>query len=221
MRATFVDPILIILATVLINALLFVMIPLLAETRQARHDYPEPIAAVTMQKPQDFEEEKQQQEPEEEIREEKLSKLPEETRMPEEQSRPPEPEMNLETPDFDVNADIDAGGGMAVAMPDGARDLGETVFRMKDLDEKPQLVNRVQPVYPSDARRKEINGKVILRFVVDRDGNVGNVRVIRADPEGIFEERAVEAVRKWRFKPGRYSGEAVRSRVTVPIRFEM
>lgn len=219
MRAMFGDTMIIVLATALINLLLFVMIPLLAETTRRQHDYADPVTAVTMQKPQHFEQ--QQEEPEKEVREEELRKLPEDAPMPDEQPAPPQPELNLEIPEFELNADLDAGQGMEVAMPEGVQSLAETVFDLGDLDQKPQLIHRVQPIYPSEARRKEINGKVILRFVVDRDGHVSDVRVVRAEPEGIFEEKAVEAVRKWRFKPGQYSGEPVNSRVTVPIRFEM
>lgn len=219
MRGNFGDTVIVIGLTVLINALLFMMIPLLAETKRVQHDYGEPIAAVTMQTPQHFEQ--AEEEPEKEVKEQELTKMPEEATMPDKESPPPKPQMDIETPEFELNADLGAGQGMGVAMPNPVQDLGEMVFNMSDLDRKPQLVNRIQPVYPHEARRKEINGKVILRFVVDRDGNVRNVRVVRAEPEGLFEENAREAVRKWRFKPGYFSGEPVNTRVTVPITFEM
>jgi len=219
MRENFGDMVVVIAVTALINALLFMMIPLLAETKRAQHDYGEPVAAVTMQKPQHFEQ--KEEEKEQEIVDKEMHKLPEKAAMPDKESPPPRPEMNIETPDFELNADLEAGQGMGVAMPNPVQDLGETVFNMSDLDRKPQLINRVQPVYPYEARRKEINGKVILRFVVDREGRVHNVKVLRAEPEGLFEENAREAVKKWRFKPGYFSGEPVNTRVTVPITFEM
>lgn len=219
LRENFGDTVIIIGVTALINALLFVMIPLLAETKRAQHDYGDPIAAVTMQKPQHFEQE--EEDPEKEVKDEELSKLPEAATMPDEQSPPPKPEMNIETPEFELNADLEAGQGMGVAMPNPVQDLGDMVFNLSDLDRKPQLINRIQPVYPYEARRKEINGRVILRFIVDREGNVRNIRVVRAEPEGLFEKNAKEAVDKWRFKPGYFSGEPVNTRVTVPIKFEM
>ncbi len=213
------DMLIIIVVTALINALLFMMIPFLAETKRAQHDYGEPIAAVTMQKPQHFE--KQEEEREKELKDKELSRLPEKAAMPDKESPPPRPEMNIQAPDFEVNPELGAGHGMAVSMPGPVKNLDEMVFNMGDLDKKPQLVNRVQPVYPYEARQKEINGRVILRFIVDKEGRVSRVRVVRADPEGIFEENAKEAVRKWRFKPGYFSGEPVQTRVTVPIKFEM
>ncbi len=219
LRENFGDTVIIIGVTALINALLFVMIPLLAETKRAQHDYGDPIAAVTMQKPQHFEQE--EEDPEKEVKDEELSKLPEAATMPDEQSPPPKPEMNIETPEFELNADLEAGQGMGVAMPNTVQDLSDMVFNLSDLDRKPQLINRIQPVYPYEARRKEINGRVILRFIVDREGNVRNIRVVRAEPEGLFEENAKEAVGKWRFKPGYFSGEPVNTRVTVPIKFEI
>jgi len=219
LRENFGDTVIIIGVTALINALLFVMIPLLAETKRAQHDYGDPIAAVTMQKPQHFEQE--EEDPEKEVKDEELSKLPEAATMPDEQSPPPKPEMNIETPDFELNADLEAGQGMGVAMPNPVQDLGNMVFNLSDLDRKPQLINRIQPVYPYEARRKEINGRVILRFIVDREGNVRNVKVVRAQPAGLFDENAKKAVQKWRFKPGYFSGEPVNTRVTVPIKFDL
>ncbi len=213
------DTIIIIVVTALINALLFMMIPLLAETKRAQHDYGEPVTAVTMQKPQHFEQEEES--PEQEIKDEDLSKLPDKAAMPDEQSPPPRPEMNLQVPEFELNTDFAEGQGLAVAVPNPVKDLDEMVFNMSDLDHKPRIINRIQPIYPAQARRKEINGRVMLRFVVDREGRVRNVKVVRARPEGIFEENAIEAVRKWRFKPGYFSGEPVNTRVTVPIKFEM
>ncbi len=219
MREKLADLIIIVVVTAVINGLLFIMIPLLAETKRVQHDYGAPVAAVTMQKPQHFEPE--EKEAEKEVEDEELSKLPDKATLPDEQNPPPKPEMDLRTPDFEVNADLEAGQGMSVAMPEQVTDVGEMVFDMGDLDQKPQLLNRIQPIYPTEARRKEINGRVILRFVVDRQGDVRNVKVVSAKPEGIFEENAIEAVRKWGFKPGYFSGEPVNTKVTVPIKFEM
>ncbi len=66
-----------------------------------------------------------------------------------------------------------------------------------------------------------ISGRVVLRFLVKTDGKVAKARVIEAEPRGVFEQSAMEAIDKWRFKPGRYRGNAVATWVELPIRFRL
>ena len=69
-------------------------------------------------------------------------------------------------------------------------------------EQPPQLVKRVQPVYPEMARQAAVGGKVIVQFYVDKKGDVKQAKIIKADPKGLgFEEAAVEAVMKWKFTP--------------------
>ena len=83
----------------------------------------------------------------------------------------------------------------------------------------PVLVRRVPPEYPEEARRKEIEGLVVLEAILDREGRVEpDVQVVRSIP--ILDEEAVSAVRKWRFRPGRdRDGSPVRVILEIPIRF--
>jgi protein TonB len=76
-------------------------------------------------------------------------------------------------------------------------------------------------MYPYQARRRNISGRVVVKFLVDSQGNVGNISVLEAKPKGIFEENAIAAIERWQFRPGYYRGEAVKTWVTVPITFEL
>jgi protein TonB len=71
------------------------------------------------------------------------------------------------------------------------------------------------------ARARSLEGRVVLRAVVDRDGHVEEaVTVIESVP--MFDGAAVDALRKWRFEPGRdRDGKTVRVLVDVPIRFQL
>ena len=82
-------------------------------------------------------------------------------------------------------------------------------------------VTRVKPVYPMDARRRGISGQVTLRLYVDAAGGVRDVQVQVAEPAGVFEEKAVEAVRKWRFEPAVFKGAPVGVWMTLPVRFAL
>lgn len=204
--------------TLLINVLLFALIPFLAETEKKQQDYAEPAVAVTMEKPQIIEE-PHPQEKKPEVKEKEPQRLPEEPSMADQQApTPPMPELDLKMPDFDLAAD--GGVGMSVAAPPKVDGI-DSVFSLRELDRKPRLVHQIEPVYPHEARSKGVEGKVILRFVVNKSGHVTNIRVVRASPEGVFDEKAKEAVSQWRFEPGMHRGEPVESRVTMPIRFEM
>jgi TonB family protein len=69
-------------------------------------------------------------------------------------------------------------------------------------EQPPQLVKRVQPVYPEMARQAAVNGKVTVQFFVDKKGDVKKVLVIKAEPKGLgFEEAAINAVMQWKFTP--------------------
>ncbi|HZH42838.1 MAG TPA: TonB family protein [Lysobacter sp.] len=76
------------------------------------------------------------------------------------------------------------------------------------------------PVYPPEALQKGIGGTVVLLVDVGADGVPTDVRVERAEPAGVFDAAAIEAVRKWRFPPATEDGKPVAGRVRVPITFE-
>lgn len=213
------NPVLIVAATILINALLFSMIPLLAKTERARMDYGEPATVVKMNQPELLEVE--EEEPPKVIREDDLKRLPEDAPMMQDQkSAPPPPQMQLNMPEFDLAIGGKGISGMEVIAPPAIAGI-DSVFNINELDTKPKLISRIQPIYPFEARKRKISGRVFLTFIVDQNGNVKNVTVTRAEPEGIFEKSAIEAVLKWRFEAGMYKGKPVDTRVSLPIRFDM
>ena len=74
--------------------------------------------------------------------------------------------------------------------------------------------------YPEDARRRGITGDVVLEIVVRRDGSVGDVKVVEG-LDGGLSERAVQAVRQWRFAPARRLGAPVDVIVEVAVEFKL
>lgn len=83
----------------------------------------------------------------------------------------------------------------------------------------PSLVRRVAPVYPEEARRRDIEGLVLLEAILDRDGSIEpGIKVLRSVPP--LDTEAVAAVRQWRFRPARNKlGEPLRVILEIPIRF--
>ena len=84
----------------------------------------------------------------------------------------------------------------------------------------PTLLREVKPSYTDEARRKAIEGNVVLEIVVRADGSVGDVRVVHTLAAGL-EARAIDAVRQWRFSPARHQGSPVDVMVEVSVGFSM
>jgi TonB family protein len=84
----------------------------------------------------------------------------------------------------------------------------------------PELLREVKPDYTDDARRRGVEGDVVLEIVVRHDGTVGNVRLVERLGAGL-DERAVAAVRQWRFKPATLRGTPVDVEVEVAVEFKL
>ncbi len=85
----------------------------------------------------------------------------------------------------------------------------------------PQPIQREAPAFPQAVRAMGIEGTVEVALTVLRDGGVGWVRIVRADPRGYFEQAAAEGVRRWRFTAALQDGEAVECRMRTRVRFAL
>jgi protein TonB len=84
----------------------------------------------------------------------------------------------------------------------------------------PAIVREVKPDYTEEGRRRAIQGDVVVEIVVRSDGSVGNVKLLQGLGAGL-DERAVEAVRQWRFSPARRYGTPVDVIVEVAMEFKL
>ena len=79
----------------------------------------------------------------------------------------------------------------------------------------------VAPKFPPDASQRGIDGWVDLQFLVNTDGSVGELMIVGAQPVGIFEKAALDAVRHWRYQPLMRDGQPATQRARVRLRFAM
>jgi len=93
-------------------------------------------------------------------------------------------------------------------------------FRAGSGIEPPRLLREVKALYTDDARRRGVTGDVVLEIVVKHDGTVDEVTVLRGLGAGL-DQRAVAAVREWRFAPARRQGEPVDVIVEVAVEFAL
>lgn len=111
------------------------------------------------------------------------------------------------------------GDGSGVGEGSGGG-FGGGPFRPGSGVEPPRLLREVRADYTDEARRGNIEGEVELEIVVRRDGTVGEVKIIRGLRGGL-NDRAVQAVRQWRFAPGRMKGVPVDVVVEVGVEFRL
>ena len=84
----------------------------------------------------------------------------------------------------------------------------------------PELIHSVQPEFTNQARQARYQGVVSIQLIVDAYGNPENIRVIHHLGMGL-DEKAVEAVRQYKFRPARYQGHAVPVQLVVDVDFRL
>ena len=133
------------------------------------------------------------------------------------------PKLTLDQLDLALNPSTDSlTGGFTIDLSIDEKSLGTTdfIFNIEDVDERPTPLRQIAPTYPPTLRRQKIKGVVVLLFVVDKNGNV-TAPSVESSTNMEFEKPALDAIRKWKFTPGKKGGEAVQVRVRLPIQFNL
>ena len=91
------------------------------------------------------------------------------------------------------------------------------VYSTKAVDVRPVATREIEPDYPPELG-SILTGKAVVVFTVRADGKVADVAVVEAD-DVLFGEAAIDAVRKWRFRPAEVKGAPVDCRMTLPFVF--
>jgi len=99
-------------------------------------------------------------------------------------------------------------------------DVGGGVYRIGGGVTAPTLIYKVEPEYSEEARKAKFQGTVVLYVVVDEKGMPRDLKVVRALGLGL-DEKAIEAVKKWRFRPGYLNGKAVAVAATIEVNFRL
>jgi protein TonB len=82
------------------------------------------------------------------------------------------------------------------------------------------VISKVEPVYSDQARNAKLQGNVVLQLVVDEHGLPQQIRVIRSLGMGL-DEKAIEAVQSWKFRPGMKDGHPVAVQATIEVNFKL
>lgn len=153
----------------------------------------------------------------EQIRRKELK--PEKPPEPEEPPpQPPPPSMENANPQAQSMA-------VSAARVDPNIQLNASGFGLAPSDGEYLPIVKVEPVYPRRALSRGIEGYVIVEFTVTRQGTTKDIRVVEADPPGIFDDEAMEAAAKFKYKPRVVDGQpievpGVRNKITFQIEDE-
>lgn len=95
------------------------------------------------------------------------------------------------------------------------------LIALEELDTVPVILKRVEPEYPPIAKKQKKAGRVILKVLVNQNGEPEEIQVVSVTPSGKygFEESAVDAVKKYKFQPGTKGGVKVKCWFWVPVIF--
>jgi TonB family protein len=83
----------------------------------------------------------------------------------------------------------------------------------------PERTVFVQPEYPEQARKDEVEGKVVIEIIVNSAGDEDGDRVVT--PNSVFDDAALLAVRQWKYKPALKAGKPVKVYLTVSVEFKL
>jgi periplasmic protein TonB len=130
----------------------------------------------------------------------------------------PEPIRIIEEVEPEIDLPIDDAifgipDGPPPSEPDGPILVGGDV-------KAPEKVFGPQPTYTEIARKARIQGVVIVQAIIDKQGNVTNVKVLKGLPMGL-EEAAVEAMKQWKFKPATLNGRPVTVYYNLTVNFKL
>jgi protein TonB len=159
------------------------------------------------------------------VAEEKKPEPPPEEAPPPELTEQATP-LDLSQLELALNPGLGDGavGDFAVKLStaDGAAGMrnSDDIFSMAELDQVPRVMFQPAPQYPPELKKKKIQGTVYVLFIVDQEGRVRDPKIQKTDNTA-FDVPAMNAVKKWRFEPGKVGGKAVQFRMRVPLTFAL
>jgi periplasmic protein TonB len=104
--------------------------------------------------------------------------------------------------------------------PGSGGNMGGGAYRIGGGVSPPSIIYKVEPEYSEEARKAKFQGTVLLFVIVDEKGNPRDIKIIR--PLGLgLDQKAVEAVEKWKFSPGKKDGKPVPVQAQIEVNFRL
>jgi len=97
----------------------------------------------------------------------------------------------------------------------------EQVYAPAEVDQAPQLLQRVNPEYTDNARRAGVQGRVRLQAEIWPDGRAHNIEIVQSIGDADLDLNAARALRQWAFQPGALDGKAVKVSVLIDMNYRL
>ncbi len=202
------------IVALVLNLALFLIMPALIAVRPQEKEREQLDQIVTLTKVRD-EQKKEKQKP------------PEKPKEKPDTLKPP-PKIVMQRPKlslpFELNSRLPSTSNDLILPPvDNSLPQADIsgLFSVEDLDGQLMPLAQLPPNYPYTAKRRHIEGWVKIQFVVNKQGRVEDIRILKSEPEGTFDNAVQLAVSRWKFKPGTIGGTAVKTRVEQTIKFDL
>jgi|CXWL01.1.fsa_nt_gi protein TonB len=132
------------------------------------------------------------------------------------------------TSDVGVEGGVEGGipGGVAGGIPGGVEGgipqepAEDQIFQVGGNVVEPVVISRTPPTYTETARRARTQGTVVLEAVINKQGEVTNVKVLKSLPFGL-DRQAVESIQRWKFKPATMDGRPVSVYYVLTVQFKI
>lgn len=129
------------------------------------------------------------------------------------------PEKSLITAYLESIEPLNAVDDAVFIPPPDAKILSSGRFTVPPGVSRGSLFQKVEPVYPPDARKKGVAGTVSIQAIIGKDGHVSDLKVLSGPP--MLQQAAVDAVKQWVYRPYRNNGEAVEVETTINVIFTL
>jgi periplasmic protein TonB len=196
--------------SILVNLFLFALLPFLGRPQLRRNDIdaivPVNLVNIRHQEPPPPKEEK--------LPDKKPPVITPTVRM---QSNIPKRQIRLKMPKLSFEINPKLSGGLVVAPPPPI----SACYQMGEVDQVPLAVFQMKPVYPYRAMRLNMTGNVDVKFLVDGNGRVSRIKILKSDPPGVFDKSVLNTLPSWKFSPAKLGGEKVSCWVITNFEFQL
>jgi protein TonB len=120
-----------------------------------------------------------------------------------------------------VSQEARRGTPEASGLPSLPLGIDTNWYLARQVDKHPKAIGKVEPIYPEEAKRRNIEGTLKLMLKIDDLGRVLSAEVVEATPPGVFDAAALQAFREARFQPAIKDGRPVRYQAYIRVDFKL
>jgi protein TonB len=126
------------------------------------------------------------------------------------------PSVDAMVPSAETSA-LPGMGSSDVASPPVPAINHDGPVRMGGQVKEPKLVSSTLPVYPAIAKKSNIQGDVLIRATIDKDGHVAHMEAVSGPP--LLRQPALDALSRWKYEPSKLDGQPVSVQMLITIKF--